>query len=107
MGPEIAVEFLLCVTKSLSARGLDQIQEDDGIALDRESVEGTKIKEDDEYDGVRIKFQAELAGARIPMQIDIGFGDATYPRARACFISRPSPHGSTCDSCLSTRSQHC
>jgi len=42
-------------------------------------VEGTRIKEDDEYDGVRVKFQADLAGARIPMQVDIGFGDAVYP----------------------------
>jgi len=60
-------------------RTICDIQEDDGIAFDRKSIEGTKIREDDEYDGVRIKFQAELAGARIPMQIDIGFGDAIYP----------------------------
>jgi Nucleotidyl transferase AbiEii toxin, Type IV TA system len=42
-------------------------------------VNGTRIKEDDEYEGVRVKLQAELAGARIPMQVDIGFGDAVYP----------------------------
>ena len=60
-------------------RAICEIQEEDGIVFDNESVEGTKIKEEDEYDGVRIKFQAELAGARIPMQIDIGFGDAVYP----------------------------
>lgn len=60
-------------------RAICKIQENDGIVFDSKSVEGTKIKEDDEYDGVRIKFQAELAGARIPMQIDIGFGDAIYP----------------------------
>jgi hypothetical protein len=60
-------------------RAICEIKEDDGIVFDSKSVEGTKIKEDDEYDGVRIKFQAELAGARIPMQIDIGFGDAIYP----------------------------
>jgi aryl-alcohol dehydrogenase-like predicted oxidoreductase len=41
---------------------------------------GTKIKEDDEYDGVRIKFGAHLAGALIPMQVDIGFGDAVFPK---------------------------
>jgi predicted nucleotidyltransferase component of viral defense system len=56
-----------------------EIQEEDGIVFDSKSVEGTKIKEEDEYDGVRIKLQAELAGARIPMQIDIGFGDAVSP----------------------------
>jgi predicted nucleotidyltransferase component of viral defense system len=60
-------------------REICEIQEEDGIIFDSKSVEGTKIKEEDEYDGVRIKFQAELAGARIPMQIDIGFGDAVYP----------------------------
>jgi predicted nucleotidyltransferase component of viral defense system len=66
------------VEKTISA--ICEIQEDDGIVFDGESVEGTKIKQDDEYDGVRIKFQADLAGARIPMQIDIGFGDAIYPK---------------------------
>jgi len=60
-------------------RAICKIPEEDGIIFDSKSVEGTKIKEEDEYDGVRIKFQAELAGARIPMQIDIGFGDAVYP----------------------------
>ena len=60
-------------------RGICQIQEADGLAFDSTSIEGTKIKEDDEYDGVRIKLLADLDGARIPMQIDIGFGDAVYP----------------------------
>jgi predicted nucleotidyltransferase component of viral defense system len=60
-------------------RGICEIQEEDGLVFDRASVEGTKIKEDDEYDGVRVNLQADLAGARIPMQIDIGFGDAVYP----------------------------
>ena len=60
-------------------RGICEIQEEDGLEFDRASVEGTRIKEDDEYDGVRIKLLAELSGARIPMQIDIGFGDAVYP----------------------------
>jgi predicted nucleotidyltransferase component of viral defense system len=60
-------------------RAICEIQDEDGIVFDSESVEGTKIKEEDEYDGVRIKLLAELAGARIPMQIDIGFGDAVYP----------------------------
>ena len=46
---------------------------DDGIVFVGESVEGTRIKEEDEYDGVRVKFQAELAGARIPLQVDVGF----------------------------------
>lgn len=60
-------------------RAICGIHEEDGIVFNSASVEGTRIKEDDEYDGVRIKLQAELAGARMPMQIDIGFGDAVYP----------------------------
>ncbi|MGO9084518.1 MAG: nucleotidyl transferase AbiEii/AbiGii toxin family protein [Candidatus Sulfotelmatobacter sp.] len=60
-------------------RAICDIHEEDAVVFDSASVEGTKIKEDDEYDGVRIKLLAELAGARIPMQIDIGFGDAVYP----------------------------
>jgi hypothetical protein len=60
-------------------RAICEIQDEDGIMFQRESVEGARIKEDDEYDGVRIKLLAELARARIPMQIDIGFGDAVYP----------------------------
>lgn len=60
-------------------RAICEIQEGDGVVFDSESVEGTRIKADDEYDGVRIKLQAQLAGARIPMQIDIGFGDAVHP----------------------------
>ena len=60
-------------------RTICEIHEEDGVVFDSASVEGTKIKEEDEYDGVRIKLLAELAGARIPMQIDIGFGDAVYP----------------------------
>jgi len=60
-------------------RAICEIHEEDGLVFDSASVEGTKIKEDDEYDGVRIKLLAKLAGALIPMQIDIGFGDAVYP----------------------------
>ena len=63
----------------MTIRAVCEIQDDDGIVFDSESVEGARIKEDDEYDGVRVKLLAELAGARIPMQIDIGFGDAVYP----------------------------
>jgi hypothetical protein len=62
-----------------SIRDICGIQEDDGIHFDRETVEGERIKEDDEYEGVRVTFRADLAGARIPMQVDIGFGDAVYP----------------------------
>jgi hypothetical protein len=60
-------------------RTICRIEANDGILFDGESVEGTRIKEEDEYEGVRLKFHAVLASARIPMQVDIGFGDAVYP----------------------------
>ena len=62
------------------------LEENDGILFENKSVQGIRIKEEDEYEGVRVKFHANLAGARIPMQIDIGFGDAVYPEPEfACF----------------------
>jgi predicted nucleotidyltransferase component of viral defense system len=60
-------------------RAICEIPGKDGILFDSQSVEGMRIKEQDEYDGVRVRFNAHLAGARIPMQVDIGFGDAVYP----------------------------
>jgi Nucleotidyl transferase AbiEii toxin, Type IV TA system len=54
-------------------RAICEIQEEDGLAFDSASIEGTKIRENDEYDVVRTRLLADLAGARIPMQIDIGF----------------------------------
>jgi len=60
-------------------RTICKVEDNDGILFDGESVEGTRIKEEDEYDGAHVKFHAVLAGARIPMQVDIGFGDAVYP----------------------------
>jgi predicted nucleotidyltransferase component of viral defense system len=60
-------------------RAICKVEDNDGILFDGESVEGARIKEEDEYDGVHVKFHAVLAGARIPMQVDIGFGDAVYP----------------------------
>ncbi len=60
-------------------RGICKIPEDDGIVFDSQSVEGTTIKEKDEYNGVHIRFRAELAGARNTLRVDIGFGDAVFP----------------------------
>jgi hypothetical protein len=50
----------------------------DGIEFNRDSIEVSRIKEDD-YEGIRVLFRATLARARIPMQLDIGFGDVITP----------------------------
>ena len=61
-------------------RTICKVETSDGILFESESVKGTRIKEEDEYEGVRVKLRAVLARARIPMQVDIGFGDAVYPK---------------------------
>jgi hypothetical protein len=42
------------------SRAICEIREDDGIMFDSQSVEGTTIKENDEYKGVHIKFRVPL-----------------------------------------------
>lgn len=56
-----------------------QVVEPDGLAFDADSVAGTVIKEDADYEGVRITFRGTLQRMRIPMQIDVGFGDVVFP----------------------------
>lgn len=54
----------------------------DGLAFNPANVKGQQIKEDADYEGVRVKFLGLLGRSRIPMQIDIGFGDSIYPKAK-------------------------
>ena len=60
-----------------------QVVEDDGLVFDAKSVRITRIKEEQEYEGLRVNFLARLERARISLQVDIGFGDAVVPEARA------------------------
>jgi len=68
----------------------------DGLVFDSETVKGQKIKEDADYEGVRVKFRGFLERARIPMQIDVGFGDAIYPKPKTInypvILDFPKPH---------------
>ena len=52
----------------------------DGLAFYPDSVQAERITEDADYKGIRIRFIGALDTAKINMQIDIGFGDAVYPR---------------------------
>src|SRR5690606_30390107 len=52
---------------------------DDGLVFDPESVEGSEISREAEYQGVRIRFTGHLGNARTVMQLDVGFGDAVVP----------------------------
>ena len=70
--------------------------ESDGLVFDANTVEGRKIKEDADYEGVRINFTGFLERSQIPMQIDVGFGDAIFPKPRMMdypvILDFPKPH---------------
>ncbi len=61
-------------------RDLCDINADDGLVFEADSLSAERIREDLEYHGLRIKLLAKLEMARIPLQIDIGFGDVVTPR---------------------------
>lgn len=54
--------------------------EDDGMQYDPESVTIEAITLDADYQGWRIRFKGSLGNARVAMQVDVGVGDAVYPR---------------------------
>ena len=62
-------------------REICAIKEHDGLEFLTETIKGSLIREDQEYQGVRIAITVILERARIPVQIDVGFGDAVTPEA--------------------------
>ena len=62
-------------------REICAVKEDDGLEFLTETIKGSLIREDQEYQGVRITITVMLERARIPVQIDVGFGDAVTPEA--------------------------
>lgn len=68
----------------------------DGLLFDVSTVKCQKIKEGADYEGVRVKFMGFLERVRISMQIDVGFGDAIYPKPQLIdypvILDFPKPH---------------
>ncbi|MFA6409414.1 MAG: nucleotidyl transferase AbiEii/AbiGii toxin family protein [Gammaproteobacteria bacterium] len=68
----------------------------DGLVFDSKTVTGKNIKEEADYKGVRVSLFAFLGRARVSLQIDIGFGDAVYPRIKSIdypsILNFPNPH---------------
>ena len=60
------------VVRELIATELDL---DDGLEFDADSIRTEVMREDDEYQGVRVKLIAKLATARITTTLDFSFGD--------------------------------
>ncbi len=68
----------------------------DGFIFDVATIKCQKIKEGADYEGVRVKFMGFLERARVSMQIDVGFGDAIYPKPQVIdypvILDFPKPH---------------
>jgi len=58
---------------------ISQIQINDGVSYDKDSIEVEKITEGADYDGVRIKITGSIGNARKNLQLDLGFGDVIVP----------------------------
>ena len=56
-----------------------QIQVDDGMVFQPDSVKADEIRKEANYAGVRVALVGLLNGAGCPVQLDIGFGDAVVP----------------------------
>jgi len=50
-----------------------------GLVFEADSVQASRIREEDEYQGVRLVLQVRLGRARLPVQVDVGFGDSVVP----------------------------
>ena len=53
---------------------------DDGVEFDLDSLEVSRIREEQEYGGLRAVVTASIAAARVRLQVDVGFGDVMTPR---------------------------
>ncbi|MDR0439910.1 MAG: nucleotidyl transferase AbiEii/AbiGii toxin family protein [Candidatus Accumulibacter sp.] len=60
-------------------REISQIESDDGIVFQADTVKAGEIRKEANYTGIRVTLTGLLDGARCPVQIDIGFGDAVVP----------------------------
>jgi hypothetical protein len=60
-------------------REISQMEGNDGIVFQPNTVKAVEIRKDANYAGVRVTLLGLLDGAHCPVQIDIGFGDAVAP----------------------------
>lgn len=69
-------ERLASIFKDLCGQ---QVDVDDGLDFDADSVTAEPIRADAIYDGVRVLLVARLGKATVRVQIDVGYGDAVTP----------------------------
>jgi hypothetical protein len=63
------------VTAAVAEIVATELDVDDGLAFDADSIRTEVMREDAEYHGVRVKLIAHLATARITTTLDFSFGD--------------------------------
>jgi predicted nucleotidyltransferase component of viral defense system len=86
--PTRDIDFLGLTQNNIEAvseiiREIGKIDFDDGMNYDFGQLTHETMAPDSEYPGIRLKFVGKLGKTRIPMQLDIGFGDAVVPDAKA------------------------
>lgn len=59
----------------------------DGLVFDAAHAIVQEIREHNRYHGTRVRLPATLGTARVTLQIDLGFGDAVRPSAKALTIT--------------------
>lgn len=60
-------------------REICNIECDDGIQFDADSIKVAEIRKEANYSGLRVTLMGYVDSARCPIQIDIGYGDAVTP----------------------------
>jgi predicted nucleotidyltransferase component of viral defense system len=59
-----------------------EIELEDGVTFNPNSLKTSRIKEGAEYEGVRVSFTGTLETMRQTLQIDVGFGDVVNPEPK-------------------------
>lgn len=62
-----------------SVRRICEIEVDDGMRFDANSVAATEIREEANYGGLRVKSRGFLGKSVCSLQLDVGYGDAVTP----------------------------
>jgi predicted nucleotidyltransferase component of viral defense system len=60
---------------------ITQIEDDDAVWFDSQSIRTELIKEDEKYEGVRLFIEGGFDSVKNRIQIDIGFGDIIFPKS--------------------------
>lgn len=69
-------------------RDVVEIDIEDGLEIDRDSIAASVIREEDLYSGVRVTVAARLASARLQFHVDVNVGDPISPAPESVALPR-------------------